>query len=160
RRSAWRALFSAFSWLLLAAVLCIPRAEAAVTYVQGETTMPQTPQTTVSATFSSAQTAGNLIVVAIGWNDATASGSFGTSPPGNTYTRAVGPTSGTWSAAQSIYYAKNIAAAAPGTNSVTVSFSTAVDYPDLRVAEYSGIATSSPLDVAVGAAGNSSSSNS
>src|SRR5262249_15273179 len=77
---------------------------------------------------------------------------------GNTYTRAVGQTSNGDFLAQSIYYAKNIAAATAGANAVTVSFSAAAPYPDLRIAEYSGIDTTNPLDVAVGA--NSFSANS
>jgi hypothetical protein len=55
---------------------------------------------------------------------------------------------------QAIYYAKNIAAAAAG-NVVTVKFSTAVPYPDVRVAEYSGIDPVNPLDTSASAAGTS-----
>ena len=42
---------------------------------------------------------------------------------GNAYTLAVGPTTIAGFASQSIYYAKNIAAAAAGANTVTVTFS-------------------------------------
>ena len=47
-----------------------------------------------------------------------------------------------------IYYAPNIAAATAGANTVTVTFSAAVPFPDARIAEYSGISTSNPVDVA------------
>jgi len=53
---------------------------------------------------------------------------------------------------QSIYYAKNIAAAAAGANTVTVTFNAAVNYPDIRILEYKGVST---LDVTATATGNS-----
>jgi hypothetical protein len=67
----------------------------------------------------------------------------------------VGPTVQTGTATQSIYYAKNIVAAGPGANSVTVKFSVASAFPDIRILEYSGLDTTSPLDVSAGASGNS-----
>ena len=39
-----------------------------------------------------------------------------------------------------------------------VSFSTAAVYPDMRILEYGGIATSDPLDVAASGSGNSTTS--
>ena len=63
-------------------------------------------------------------------------------------------------ATQAIYYASNIAAAAANANVVTVKFSASAPYPDIRIAEYSGIATSSPVDAAAGASGSSASSSS
>ncbi len=51
---------------------------------------------------------------------------------------------------QSIYYAKNIAG---GSNTVTVTFNQAATFVDVRVLEYSGLDTASPLDVTAGAAG-------
>ena len=65
-------------------------------------------------------------------------GQFGDRQQGNTYTRAVGPTT-TTGLTQSIYYAKNIAA---GSNTVTVKFNQAAAYPDVRMLEYSGLDTS------------------
>jgi len=41
-----------------------------------------------------------------------------------------------------------------------VTFSVAATAPDIRIAEYSGIDTVNPLDVSVGAQGNSATSNS
>jgi hypothetical protein len=54
---------------------------------------------------------------------------------------------------QSIYYARNIAAAAAGANTVTVRFSTAAIYVDIRILEYCGLDPTNPLDVTAGAAG-------
>lgn len=132
----------------------------AITYVQGTYTTPQSPQTTVNVTFTGAQTAGNLNVVVVGWNDSTATVSSVADKSGNTYTRAVGPTMQSGIASQSIYYAKNIAAAAAGANTVTVTFSTPAAYPDIRVLEYTGADPVNPVDVFAASSGNSSSSSS
>ncbi len=83
-----------------------------------------------------------------------------TDTKGNAYALAVGPTLLSGSLSQSIYYAKNIAAAGAGANTVTVKFSTMANYPDIRILEYSGLDTNNPLDVATGAVGNSATSDS
>jgi chitodextrinase len=112
---------------------------------------------TVSVTYTAAQTAGDLNVVVVGWNNSTSSVTSVTDSRGNTYLVAVGPTTSAGNATQVIYYAQNIAAAAASANTVTVSFNTTVNYPDVRVLEYSGISASSALDVGVGASGNGTS---
>jgi hypothetical protein len=82
-------------------------------YVQGNFTTPLTPQTTVTVPYNAAQTAGDLNVVIVGWNDTTAQVSSVTDSKGNVYSLAVGPTQLSAAAGgpltQSIYYAKNIA---------------------------------------------------
>ena len=70
-----------------------------------------------SVTYTAAQTAGNLNVIAVGWNDSTAVVNSVTDSSGNVYTRAVGPTAVAGALSQSIYYAKNIAAAGANANS-------------------------------------------
>ena len=87
------------------------QASAAITFVQRNFATPQSPQSSVSVTYTAAQTAGNLNVVAVGWNDSTAVVNSVTDSKGNVYTRAVGPTAVAGQLSQSIYYAKNIAAA-------------------------------------------------
>ena len=77
-----------------------------ITYVQGNSATPQTPQTSVAVTYTAAQAAGDLNVVAVGWNDSTATVSAVTDKSGNAYIRAVGPTVLTGLASQSIYYAE------------------------------------------------------
>jgi hypothetical protein len=54
---------------------------------------------------------------------------------------------------QSVYYAKNIAPAAAGTNIVTMKFNGVAVYPDIRILEYSGIDRVSPVDVTATGAG-------
>ena len=130
-------------------------AASAITYVQANSATPQSAQTSVTVTFTAAQAAGDLNVVAVGWNDSTATVTKVADTSGNTYTRAVGPTVQTGLASQSIYYAKNIAAAAAGANIVTVTFSTAAVFPDIRILEYKGADPNNPVDVTAAASGSS-----
>ena len=116
----------------------------------------QSKNTSVSVAYSNSQTAGDLNVVAVGWGDTVSAISSVTDTEGNTYTRAVGPTSNT-GLQQAIYYAKNIAG---GSNTVTVKFNQSASYPDVRILEYSGLDPTSPLDVTAAAAGNGTSANS
>jgi uncharacterized protein YuzB (UPF0349 family) len=133
-------------------------ASGTISFVQansGPSTI-QSSNTSVAVAYSKAQTAGNLNIVAVGWGDTISAISSVTDSKGNTYTRAVGPTSNT-GLQQAIYYAKNIAA---GTNTVTVKFNQAAAYPDARILEYSGLNTTSPLDVTASATGNGTSASS
>jgi len=132
----------------------------AIAYVQGNYATPQTAQATVSVKFNAAQIAGDLNVVVVGWNDSTATVSAVADTSGNAYTRAVGPTVISGVESQSIYYAKNIAAAVAGANTVTVTFSTAAVSPDIRILEYSGADPANPVDVTAASSGNSAISSS
>jgi len=125
----------------------------AISFVQVAAATPQSPTGTVAVTYPSAQTAGDLNIVVVGWNDTTATVQAVRDSAGNPYSLAIGPTSGS-GLRQSIYYAKNILG---GSNTVTVTFSQPAAYPDIRILEYRGVAT---LDVTAGASGNSSTANS
>ncbi|HXM51391.1 MAG TPA: hypothetical protein VN956_26345, partial [Pyrinomonadaceae bacterium] len=138
----------------------IGQAQASISFVQRNSATPQSPQTTVAVVYTLAQTAGNLNVVVVGWNDSTATVVSVNDTRGNIYSPALLPTVQSGTASLVIYYAKNIAAAAAGANTVTVTFTTAAIYPDIRIAEYSGLDPVSPLDVAVGAQGNNATSSS
>lgn len=131
-----------------------------IVFVQGSYATPQTPQASVTVKFAAAQGAGDLNVVVVGWKDSTAAVSDVTDTKGNVYKLAVGPTVQSGNATQAIYYANNIASAAASGNSVTVSFTSAAIYPDIRIVEYSGIDIVSPLDVTAAASGNSTLSSS
>jgi hypothetical protein len=132
------------------ALSVVPRLSAGVKFVQVNYKTSHSASS-LAVPYLSAQTAGNLNIVVVGWNDSTSVVSSITDSKGNTYMRAVGPTAGT-KLTQSIYYAKNIAA---GSNTVSVTFNTAVLYPDVRVLEYSGADKANPLDVTAAAAGAS-----
>src|SRR4029450_932467 len=79
--------------LALAAALGLCQAplelEAQPTFVQQAYTCPQLPQDTVSMGYDLPQTAGNLNILAIGWNDQGANITSVTDSAGNTYQVAV-----------------------------------------------------------------------
>jgi hypothetical protein len=122
-------------------------------FVQAAAATPQSAASTVTAAYSFTQTAGNMNIVAIGWNDAVSSVASVSDSAGNAYSLAIGPTRGT-NISQALYYAPNIKG---GSNTVTVTFTQSASYPDVRVLEYSGV---NALDAAIGSAGNSSISSS
>ncbi|MGH9400513.1 MAG: choice-of-anchor D domain-containing protein [Terriglobia bacterium] len=150
------AIVALICWLYPAVLLAAPT----ISYVQSNYATPQTAETTVTVPFTAIQAAGDLNVVVVGWNDTTAAVRSVTDKRGNTYTRAVGPTVVRGAMSQSIYFAKNIASAAAGANAVTVTFSTAAAYPDIRILEYSGADLSNPVDVTAARSGSSATSTS
>ena len=125
----------------------------AIGFAQVAAATPQSSTATVNVTYPGAQTGGDLNVVAVGWNDATSTVQSVKDSAGNSYSLAIGPTSGT-ALRQSIYYAANIVG---GTNTVTVTFNQAAVAPDIRILEYRGVTT---LDVTAGAKGSSTAANS
>ncbi len=155
RRSALPSLFG----LLTLSAAGVAQAQT-IAFVQQNSATPQSSVTTAATTYASAQTAGNLNVVVVGWNDASALVQSVVDSRGNTYQRAVGPTVRAGLATQSIYYAANIVAAAANGNTVTVTFAPAAQYPDIRIAEYRGLATVNPVDITAAAQGNSTLSDS
>ena len=134
-------------------------ATAPPAYVQVNSAVPQTNQSTVTVRYNNAQTAGNTNILAIGWNNATSNITSVTDSAGNTYQLAV-PTARGAGMSQAIYYAPNIKAAPAATNTVTVTFNTATPYVDIRALEYSGLATTNPFDVGTSASGTSTTANS
>jgi hypothetical protein len=130
-----------------------PPPVAPIEFVQVAAAGPAGMVASVSATLLQAQAAGDLDVVAIGWNDTTGTISSVSDASGNAYVLAVGPTRVGSDLTQALYYAKDIAPAAAGANSVTVAFVQTANVVDLRVAEYSGLDPAAPLDqTAVGSA--------
>jgi glucose/arabinose dehydrogenase/PKD repeat protein len=105
--------------------------------------------TTNALAFNSANTAGNLIVAYVVWNN-TGAVSLSDSH-GNGYTSAAGRT--TWGSGWSsqVFYAKGIAG---GTNTVTATFASSISgWAVLYIHEYSGVDTVSPVDTAATATG-------
>jgi hypothetical protein len=125
----------------------------AISFVKVAAATPQSPTATVQVVYPGSQTAGDLNIVVVGWNDTTATVLSVRDSVGNVYNLAIGPTNGT-RLRQSIYYAKNIIG---GSNTVTVTFSQPATYADVRVLEYRGVST---LDVTAGASGTGTSCNS
>jgi galactose oxidase-like protein/glyoxal oxidase-like protein/fibronectin type III domain protein len=131
-----------------------------IAFIQLASATPQTAQLAVSVPFASAQTTGNLNVVVVGWSDTTAAVSSVTDSTGNVYTLAVGPTAHPNTVTQSIYYAKNIVGAAGNANTVTVRFTVAASFADVRILEYTGIDPANPVDVIASAIGTNGTANS
>jgi hypothetical protein len=121
--------------------------------VQANSATPQTNQSTVAVPYPNAQVAGDLNVVAVGFNDSTSTINSVTDSAGNVYQVAAPLTQGS-GISQAIYYAKNIKAATAGNNVVTVVFSGAVPFVDVRAAEYSGLDPVNPFDNSVSATGS------
>ncbi len=127
-------------------VVSEPTPPPPIAFVQIAAASPTGSVAAVTAKLAQAQAAGDLDVVAVGWNDTTSTISQVTDTAGNTYVLAVGATTLGQDLSQAIYYAKNIHASAAGANSVTVSFVQPANVVDLRVVEYSGLDAASPLD--------------
>jgi hypothetical protein len=125
----------------------------AASFVQVNSATPQTSESTVTVPYPQAQGVGDLNAVAVGFNDTTSTITSVTDSAGNVYQLAAPLTQGS-GLSQAIYYAKNIKAAAAGSNVVTVQFSGAAAYPDVRVAEYNGFDPVSPLDTSASASGS------
>ncbi|HEY3822145.1 MAG TPA: hypothetical protein VGL81_33500 [Polyangiaceae bacterium] len=137
-------------------VVSEPTPPSPIAFVQIAASSPPGFVPSVTTALLQAQTAGDLDVVAIGWNDATSTISEVTDTSGNAYALAVGPTRLGSDLSQSLYYATNIHSAAAGANSVTVTFVQPANVVDLRVVEYSGLDPVAPLDQTDTGAGTSS----
>jgi hypothetical protein len=162
-RTLWvRALALSRESMILAGLILFSGNTALATpaFVQANCAVPQSPQNSVTVPYTEAQEAADLNVVVIGWNDTTAQISSVTDSTGNVYQLVTGPIQITGNLSQSIFCAKNIAPAPAGANAVTVNFTTAASHPDIRTLEYSGVDPLNPVDVFVGATGNSTTTSS
>lgn len=118
-------------------------------FIQQSYATPQSPMNQVQSAYPGAQTGGNANILAIGWNDTTSSIAAVSDSKGNTYRPALATFRGN-GLSQAIYYATNIA---PGTNTVTVTFSQPAAYVDLRITEYSGLSPTNAFDSGASASG-------
>lgn len=104
--------------------------------------MQQSGVSSVSTSFSGANTSGNLIVAVVRMSTATQTVTV-TDSAGNVYVRAASQIQAADGSQIHIFYAENIAGR---TNSVTATFSAINNHPWLAVFEYSGLSKTSPLD--------------
>jgi len=118
----------------------------AISFVQSNGNFSSSSVSTLSATFSSNVTAGNLLVIAIGFVGASTTVSSVTDTLGNTYSRAVGPTIDT--NVNYTIYTYYTTSSSTGSNTVTVNSSASGTFFRVLVHEYSGVNT---LDVVSGA---------
>jgi chitodextrinase len=136
----------------LSAPLVVTTAGPRPAFVQQNYATPQTPQSQVAVTYVQAQAAGDTNLLAIGWNDTTASITSVVDSAGNAYQAAVSTFRGN-GLSQAIWYAPNIAAAAAGSNVVTVTFDQPAVYVDLRITEYSRLHATNPFDAGASSTG-------
>jgi len=127
-------------------------AHAPITFVQiGKNAA--NPASSVLVTMDSAQNEGDLVVVAVGWQFATATPVV-TDSASNMYNVAT-PVLTQNAVSQAMYWA-TVKAASAGNNAVSVAMGTSVQYLDVRVVEFSGV---SALDGVAPSQGNSSTPN-
>jgi hypothetical protein len=124
-----------------------------VTFMQARSSTVFSNLPAVSVSYAASQTAASLDVVVVNWSDATVPISSVTDTGGKVYQLAIGPSTSPSIGSQSIYYAANVTAAAPGANVVTVAFAAAVAKAEVRIAEYQGIEPANVVDVFAGAQG-------
>jgi hypothetical protein len=113
----------------------------------------------VTVPYLQAQNGGDLNIVAVGFDDSTSTIASVTDSAGNVCQLAAPLTTGS-GMSQAIYYAKNVKPAAAGANVVTVQFSDAAPFADVRVAEYGGLDRVIPLDSSTSRAGSGATVNS
>jgi chitodextrinase len=122
-------------------------------FVQQNYATPQTPELQVAVTYLQAQTAGDTNILAIGWNDTTASIQSVVDSAGNSYQAAVSTFRGS-GLSQAIWFAPNIVAAAAGVNQVTVTFDQPAVFVDLRITEYARLRATNPFDAGTSSSGS------
>ena len=138
-------------------LLVAVKAEAAPTFVQGRAKQV-TSGTVNSLAFSSANTAGNLIVVYVSWSNP---GTVTLSDTRQNVYSSVAPatawgTLGAWRS--QVFYARNIVG---GSNTVTATFGTTLTaFGKIDIHEYSGLDRTAPLDVTTSAVGTITAMNS
>src|SRR5438552_2954172 len=114
-----------------------------IAYVQSNSTALNGQKASVSSTYPSLQTQGNLNVIIIGWQGGGNSVSNVTDTLGNTYTQIL--QNHTTGISQALYYAKNINSGS--NNIVKATFAQgAASAPDLIVLEYRNADTANPLN--------------
>ena len=151
QRSSSKRLVRFFRTFLFLTALLLPSLCLSQTFVQVSSNTTSGDASTVSAIFATAEVAGNLNVVVVGWSDNSAAVTSVADDNLNTYA-LVGTSSGS-GVSQAIYYAKNIVVTNTTTPTVTVTFSKTAATPDLRILEYSGLSTTAPLDNWLGSSG-------
>lgn len=133
----------------LLSLLVNSASEAQAAFIQQNYTASQSAEFQVVVAYVGAQTSGNANIVAIGWQDMTASISSISDSAGNHYREGVAMFRGN-GLSQAIYYAADIRS---GSNSITVTFDRPASLADVRITEYSELALTEPFDAGVSASG-------
>jgi Ig-like domain CHU_C associated/Lectin C-type domain/HYR domain len=127
----------------------------AQTHIQTTTSFQTTTSATISKSFASPGTTGNLIVVELNWDGQTRSISGVTDNKGNTYAKINGPTN--WNGTNyraELWYAYNITGGGTAINITATLSGAPTSFSQIYISEYSGIITTNPLDQNSVATGN------
>ena len=125
---------------------------AAIKLIQSNANQ-ETAEESVSASFPSANSPGNLIIAFVRMSTTFQTVNV-TDTAGNAYVDAVSQGQTADGHQVHIFYAKNIAG---GANTVTASFSATINHSWLAVYEYSGLSTTNPIDQVARAQGSDNS---
>ncbi len=126
---------------------------ATIAHVQSNGLVDGPSPTSISQSFASNTTSGNVIVAAATWDNSSVTTINCSDNRGNSYNTVNYWNDTTNSQAISICYAPNISG---GATTVTVTYgngSASVAFRKIIISEYSGVATVSPLDVSTGVGG-------
>jgi hypothetical protein len=121
-----------------------PAPQAGISLVQTTGSTNNSSSGTISQSFAQNNVAGDLIVVAVSWGSNAAPSITTSDTQQNTYSLATSQWDSGNNQGLAILYAPNIRA---GANAVTVSLGNSDDSRRIVISEYSGIATTNPLDV-------------
>jgi type II secretory pathway pseudopilin PulG len=122
-----------------------------ISHVQTAASTNEASATTIAQAFPAAVNGGNLIVVAVSWDTASSTTVTCSDNQNNTYATAINTNDATNTQAQAICYALN---ASGGSTTVTATFGAASVSRRIIVHEYSGVATTAPVDITRGQAAN------
>ncbi len=122
----------------------------AIAYMQGASMTNDSGAASLVQAFSANVTAGSLIVAAASWDNTTTSTMTCSDNKGNTYTVMTVWVAVADSQTLAICYAPNAAA---GSTTVTAQLGGGAGFRRMVISEYSGVATSSPVDVSTGVGG-------
>jgi len=117
-------------------------AHGAPAQVQNAAAINNASATSISRAFTSPNTAGDLIIVALSWGNNAAP--TVTDTAGNSYALATTSYSAPGNQALGVFYAVNVVA---GANTVTATFPGSTPFRRILIAEYSGLRKSMPVDV-------------
>jgi hypothetical protein len=116
-----------------------------IAFIQGASSGNDSYATRVSAGFISATGSGDLIVVAVSWDTSGGAQPSVSDSQGNTYSLATTSNNAATYQGLAVYYATNIKG---GADTVTVALNPSAGSRRLDIQEYSGIASTNPIDIA------------
>ena len=148
-----RVLVQRLLWVLLLAVCILPTVDAQVpgaVFMQAIAKAASAPVGSLSLSFPSNTTAGDIILIAFDYDMNTVPSSVIDSQ-GNLFTAVGNQLTSSGGTRSRVYYAKSIKG---GADTVTVNLSGTSSWIELYLAEYSGIDQTNPIDAQAGASGN------